>query len=235
MQQLEALVFVLLLLHAHALPWSMVTEVEDKDCLETESSLPAQESSPSWPTPVATPTAELFTTSTPIATPKSTASGNQTVTPPDCLDDTDTEINSATNTITMTITYTPSSKPSISPPTAMPSSSNISSNSAAFYSPQTASPLTPTIPTILPRDLLTPITPILAAITPAAIICSEGSNSLMSVNNDPASWCFCGGQGPFSTLSQATTSYCAFTTLPTQTISLTSHSTPADSACRVTS
>ena len=225
MQQLEALVFVLLLLHAHALPWSMVTEVEDKDCLETESSLPAQESSPSWPTPVATPTAELFTTSTPIATPKSTASGNQTVTPPDCLDDTDTEINSATNTIT----YTPSSKPSISPPTAMPSSSNIS---AAFYSPQTASPLTPTI---LPRDLLPPITPILAAITPAAIICAEGSNSLMSVNNDPASWCFCGGQGPFSTLSQATTSYCAFTTLPTQTISLTSYSTPVDSPCRVTS
>lgn len=51
---------------------------------------------------------------------------------------------------------------------------------------------------------------------------------LMGFNNEPASWCFCGGRGPFSTVDKATTNYCNFTTLPTQTISLTSHSTSID-------
>ena len=208
MQQLEALVFALLLFHAHALPWSMMTEVENEDYLETESTSPAQGSSPSWPTPVATPTANsspplgLFPTSTSIATSKSTASGNQTVTPSVLLDDTDAKIN---NTITITIRY-PSSSP-------QPSDTSTPSGQLSISQPTAISS---------------------SSITSAAIICSEENNSLLSVNNVPASWCICGGLGPFSTISHATKSYCAYTTRPTQTISLTSHSTSVNSACRVT-
>jgi hypothetical protein len=66
-------------------------------------------------------------------------------------------------------------------------------------------------------------------------ICSEGNNQLMGMNNDPSSWCFCGGRGPFLTIKGSTTNYCALSTLPTQTISLTSHSTSVNTACVVTS
>lgn len=66
-------------------------------------------------------------------------------------------------------------------------------------------------------------------------ICSEGNNELMGFNNEPSSWCFCGGRGPFSTIPGSTTSYCAFPTLPTETISLTSHSTSVDTRCTQTS
>ncbi|KAL1980204.1 hypothetical protein VTN96DRAFT_4470 [Rasamsonia emersonii] len=72
-----------------------------------------------------------------------------------------------------------------------------------------------------------------STITPAPI-CSEGSNELMGVNNEPSSWCFCGGRGPFSTIPGATTSYCNFSTLPSQTITLTSHSTSVNTGCVVT-
>ncbi|KAH8426059.1 uncharacterized protein LDX57_003799 [Aspergillus melleus] len=66
-------------------------------------------------------------------------------------------------------------------------------------------------------------------------ICSEGNNSLMGFNNEPSSWCFCGGRGPFSTISGSTSSYCAFTKLPSETISLTSHTTSINTGCVVTS
>ncbi|KAF2868269.1 hypothetical protein BDV95DRAFT_610231 [Massariosphaeria phaeospora] len=61
--------------------------------------------------------------------------------------------------------------------------------------------------------------------------CSEANNSLMGMNNEPASWCLCNGRGPFSTVDKATTNYCDLSALPTAIISLTSHSTSKDTAC----
>ena len=76
----------------------------------------------------------------------------------------------------------------------------------------------------------------LSSITPKpAPICNEGNNELMGFNNEPASWCFCGGRGPFSTIQNATTKYCEFQTLPNATISLTSHSTYINTTCMFTS
>ncbi|KAH6673426.1 hypothetical protein B0J14DRAFT_590761 [Halenospora varia] len=70
--------------------------------------------------------------------------------------------------------------------------------------------------------------------------CNEGTNELMGFNNEPSSWCFClasngGNLGPFSTMKDLTTNFCAFPALPTQTISLTSHPTTINTACVVTS
>jgi hypothetical protein len=82
------------------------------------------------------------------------------------------------------------------------------------------------------------ITPTLTSATSlttvAPLVCSERNNKLMGVDNTPSSWCFCGRHGPFSTISGLTASCCAFSVLPTQTISLTSHSTSIYTGCLVT-
>ncbi|KAF2689866.1 hypothetical protein K458DRAFT_95905 [Lentithecium fluviatile CBS 122367] len=123
-----------------------------------------------------------------------------------------------------------SAVPSPSSP-SLPASTGAGTTTSTANSTSISTPLSTMITTTRsPTPTPTP-TPSISP-TPKPI-CSEGNNSLMGVNNEPASWCFCGGRGPFSTIDKATTSYCDFTALPTQTISLTSHSTSVDTACKV--
>ncbi|PLB43711.1 hypothetical protein P170DRAFT_60899 [Aspergillus steynii IBT 23096] len=109
-------------------------------------------------------------------------------------------------------------------PTATPSTATKTSG--------TTSPTTPSSPTRSPSSPTTFRTSTTSTPPP---ICSEGNNEKMGFNNEPSSWCFCGGRGPFSTISGSTSSYCDFTKLPSETISLTSHTTSINTGCVVTS
>ncbi|MCJ1375330.1 hypothetical protein MMC20_006565 [Loxospora ochrophaea] len=84
-------------------------------------------------------------------------------------------------------------------------------------------------------SLITSKTSLTSPTTAAPVSCTSGNNILMGENNSPSSWCFCNGQGPFAILPSATSNYCAYTTLPTAIISLTSHSTTATfTGCKFT-